>query len=166
MKRLFLMVGRILCICVLPFASSVAEEAGHEMPSGQQNIPVLFVQQADSAALQDGKLVLTNPKDTLTWFADRPYRTTGDISITDFIEGWGLSADSFQENPPNVVVIASNSEPLVLELTDPAMTGTRLQYNAIPLKGSADVQLLIDVTLVIDSGDWCWTCNPGGGALQ
>lgn len=76
-----------------------------------ETINALFIQnsaaakilphETDSAKL---KLVMQNVMPNVIWFADRPVRKSGVISIEQFIGNWNKGENSFAKNNPNAAL--------------------------------------------------------------
>lgn len=168
------------------------DNAMKEKESTNVDISLLFVQTASSGTFdqKDGKYVLTlnGVSSQTVYFSDRPNRIAGDMSTSDFVEQWGMGADSFAADPPNAAVAvmgADDSENnVIVELTNPvydqdAMT---LQYAAKILKGDDNgayfatndgkipksfdnVSVFIDAS--VHGGICVWkVCVSGGGSVN
>src|SRR5262249_22268699 len=74
------------------------------------------------------------------YFSDRPKRVVGHIGTPEFVDIWDEGEDSFAKDPPNAVLAfvdwdESTSGDVVVEISDPVLTGSRLAYTARVLEG-------------------------------
>ena len=120
-------------------------------PSGKMD--VLYVQNAKSVTLEKGKLVLHGVNPATICFTDRPARLAGHLPTSSFIPLWSEGKDSFLKDPPNATLSIFSGEKvsdLVLEISNPVLSGNDLTYNAKVLEGAASVvggecSLFIDI---------------------
>ena len=116
-------------------------------------IEALFVQNAHGIAYEDGKLTLRGLAPTTLFFSDRPDRVTGHITSREFVGSWDKGDDSFASNPPNGALSIFHEDgvtDVVVELTDPILTGYDLTYTVEILDGDMPAEggpssLFIDV---------------------
>lgn len=60
--------------------------------------------------------------DRVVWFADRPARDSGSLSLQDFVELWSRDgANSFKVDPPNVA-LAHDGKTMIAVMTNPRIT--------------------------------------------
>jgi hypothetical protein len=109
--------------------------------SGKQskNVDVLFVQNAKNATFDNGKLVLQEVNPVTVCFTDRPARMAGHMQTRRFIPLWSQGKDSFLKNNPNATLSVfggDNVSDLVVELSNPQLSGNDLTYDARVLEGS------------------------------
>jgi len=115
----------------------------------------LFVQTADGMTFDKAasKLTLTGVSMTTIMFTDRPERIAGHMKTSAFVPFWSKGKDSFLSNPPNadLSILESNKlQQIVVELTNPVLSGNNLSYTVkllqgdMPAKGT-HVSLFIDV---------------------
>lgn len=120
-------------------------------PSGKMD--VLYVQNARSVTLENGKLVLHGVNPATICFTDRPARLAGHLPTSSFIPLWSEGRDSFLKDPPNATLSIFSGEKVsdvVVEISNPVLSGNNLTYNAKVLEGAASVRgeecsLFIDI---------------------
>jgi len=120
-------------------------------PSGKMD--VLYVQNAKSVTLENGKLVLHGVNPSTICFTDRPARLAGHLSTSSFIPLWSEGKDSFLKEPPNATLSIFSGDKVsdvVVEISNPVLSGSNLTYNAKVLEGAASVRggecsLFIDI---------------------
>ena len=118
-----------------------------------KNVDVLFVQNAKNMSFSDGKLVLRGVNPVTVCFTDRPARMAGHMQTSKFIPIWSQGKDSFLKDNPNAtlsVFSGDNVADLVVELSNPQLSGDDLTYDARLLEGTAPANggacaLFIDV---------------------
>lgn len=101
-------------------------------------IEALFVQTAHSMSYVNGKLSLQTLAPTTLFFSDRPDRVTGHITSQEFVDSWDKGPDNFASNPPNAVLSIFHPDmvsDVVVELTDPELSGNELTYKVVILDG-------------------------------
>ena len=116
-------------------------------------IEALFVQTSHGMTYGDGRLILHTLAPTTLFFSDRPDRVTGHISSQEFVDTWDKGPDNFASNPPNAVLSIFHTDmvsDIVVELTEPALTGNQLSYTVTILDGEMPAEggpsaLFIDV---------------------
>jgi hypothetical protein len=102
-------------------------------------VTLLFVQNAQEAAINNGKLTLKKVSPTTIFFSDRPERIAGHLTTREFVPFWSDGADSFAANPPNAtlsVLQESKISDIVLELRNPKLAGDELSYDVTILEGT------------------------------
>ena len=109
--------------------------------SGKQsgNVDVLFVQNAKEVTFKEGKLVLQGVNPVTVCFTDRPARLAGHMQTSKFIPLWSNGKDSFLKDNPNAtlsVFSGDNVSDLVVELSNPQLSGNDLTYDARILEGT------------------------------
>ncbi len=120
-------------------------------PSGKMD--VLYVQNAKGVMLEKGKLVLRGVNPNTVCFTDRPARLAGHLPTSSFIPLWSQGKDSFLKDPPNATLSIFSGDKvsdLVVEISNPVLSGNTLTYNAKVLEGAASVRggactLFIDI---------------------
>ncbi len=120
-------------------------------PSGKMD--VLYVQNARSVTLENGKLVLRGVNPKTICFTDRPARLAGHLPTREFIPLWSEGKDSFLKDPPNATlsIFSENKvSNVVVEISNPVLSGNNLTYNAKVLEGSDSIRggectLFIDI---------------------
>ena len=139
-------------------------------PSAQQAAQYSFIQLAQKAIFKkndDSSYTLTLKRIApyVTYYSDRPNRTSQSMPLTKFISLWNTKgAKGFQGNPPNADIhgikfsLFSNHQQynFLLELSNPQYDETfkTLTYTAKPLQNSTvpttQSDIVYDVTLFID----------------
>ncbi len=109
--------------------------------SGKQskNVDVLFVQNAKNMTFNKGKLVLRGVNPVTVCFTDRPARMAGHMQTSKLIPLWSQGKDSFLKDNPNAtlsVFRGDNVSDLVVELSNPQLSGNDLTYDARLLEGT------------------------------
>lgn len=120
-------------------------------PTGKMD--VLYVQNASSASLEKGKLVLRGVNPRTICFTDRPDRLAGHLPTKDFIPLWSEGKDSFLKDPPNATlsIFSGNKvSDVVVEISNPVLAGGNLTYDAKVLEGESSIRggactLFIDI---------------------
>jgi hypothetical protein len=118
-----------------------------------KNVDVLFVQNAKSMSFSEGKLVLRGVNPVTVCFTDRPARMAGHMQTSKFVPLWSQGKDSFLKDNPNAtlsVFSGDNVADLVVELSNPQLSGSDLTYDARILEGTPPVNggacsLFIDI---------------------
>jgi len=104
-----------------------------------KNVDVLFVQNAKNVSFSEGKLVLRGVNPVTVCFTDRPSRMAGHMQTSRFVPLWSQGKDSFLKDNPNAtlsVFSGDNVSDLVVELSNPQLSGDDLTYDARILEGS------------------------------
>jgi hypothetical protein len=109
--------------------------------SGKQSkkVDVLFVQNAKNMTFSNGKLVLRGVNPVTVCFTDRPARMAGHMQTSRFVPLWSHGKDSFLKDNPNAtlsVFRGDNVSDLVVELSNPQLSGNDLTYDARLLEGT------------------------------
>src|SRR6266849_8600582 len=109
--------------------------------SGKQSkkVDVLFVQNAKNMSFSKGKLVLRGVNPVTVCFTDRPARMAGHMQTSKLIPLWSQGKDSFLKDNPNAtlsVFRGDNVSDLVVELSNPQLSGNDLTYDARLLEGT------------------------------
>ena len=120
-------------------------------PSGKMD--VLYVQNARGVTLEKGKLVLRGVNPSTICFTDRPARLAGHLPTSSFIPLWSQGKDSFLKDPPNATLSIFSGDKVsdvVVEISNPVLSGGNLTYNVKVLEGTASVRggecsLFIDI---------------------
>jgi hypothetical protein len=101
-------------------------------------VTLLFVQNAQGASLDKGKMTLKGISPTTIFFSDRPERIAGHMSTKEFVPFWSKGTDSFLADPPNAnlsVFSDGKVSDVVVELRNPKLTGQDLSYDVRVLEG-------------------------------
>src|SRR5438094_1682808 len=119
----------------------------------EKNVDVLFVQNAKNVSFSEGKLVLRGVNPVTVCFTDRPARLAGHMQTSNFVPLWSQGKDSFLKDNPNAtlsIFSGDNVSDLVVELSNPQLSGNDLTYDARVLEGTPPVNggacpLFIDI---------------------
>ena len=68
-----------------------------------------FVITAKEAELKGDQLTLITNSEHLFAFTDRPNRKFATLSMEDWTKSWNKGSDSFEKDPPNAVLVGTNS---------------------------------------------------------
>ena len=118
-----------------------------------KNVDVLFVQNAKNVTIDKGKLVLRGVNPVTVCFTDRPARLAGHMPTAKFVPLWSEGKDSFLKDNPNATLSVFQGDKvsdLVVELSNPRLTGNVLSYDVKVLEGTLLAQggacaLFIDI---------------------
>jgi hypothetical protein len=105
----------------------------------EKNVDVLFVQNAKNVSFSEGKLVLRGVNSVTVCFTDRPARMAGHMQTSKFVPLWSQGKDSFLKDNPNAtlsIFSGDNVSDLVVELSNPQLSGDDLTYDARILEGT------------------------------
>lgn len=105
-----------------------------------KNVDVLFVQNAKNVSFDQGKLVLREVNPVTVCFTDRPARMAGHMQTSRFVPLWSQGKDSFLKDNPNAtlsIFSGDNIADLVVELSNPQLSGSDLTYDARILEGTS-----------------------------
>ncbi|RBW52496.1 hypothetical protein [Ruegeria sp. A3M17] len=112
----------------------------------------LFIETADRATLSNGTMTLHGVSSDVPVFADRPYRSAGQISRADLLEAWSKGQDSFESDPPNAAITGSidgKQVVLIAEIKQPKVDGDWVSYEVNILEG-VEFSELKNPVMVID----------------
>jgi hypothetical protein len=104
-----------------------------------KNVDVLFVQNAKNMSFSEGKLVLRGVNPVTVCFTDRPARMAGHMQTSRFVPLWSQGKDSFLKDNPNAtlsIFSGDNVSDLVVELSNPQLSGDDLTYDVRLLEGA------------------------------
>src|SRR6476661_6935795 len=123
--------------------------------AGKQSgkVDVLFVQNAKNMSLSEGKLVLRGVNPVTVCFTDRPARMAGHMQTSRFVPLWRQGKDNFLKDNPNATLSVFNGDnvaDLVVELSNPKLSGDDLTYDTRILEGTLPAEggacaLFIDI---------------------
>src|SRR6266496_117718 len=116
-----------------------------------KNVDVLFVQNAKNVSSNKGKLVLRGVNPVTVCFTDRPARMAGHMQTSKLIPLWSHGKDSFLKDNPNAtlsVFRGDNVSDLVVELSNPQLSGNDLTYHARLTQGTSHVDGGIGASLL------------------
>jgi hypothetical protein len=152
-----ILINAMLAISVLALAASAQAQIqttgtpGSPAPGGKPlitwtatgkqsgKVDVLFVQNAKNVTFNNGKLVLRDVNPVTVCFTDRPARLAGHMQTSRFVPLWSQGKDSFLKDNPNAtlsVFSGDNVSDLVVELSNPQLSGNDLTYDARILEGT------------------------------
>ena len=109
------------------------------IPKKTQIAQPLFVQNAKNVSFSEGKLVLRGVNSVTVCFTDRPARMAGHMQTSQFVPLWSRGKDSFLKDNPNAtlsVFSGDNVSDLVVELSNPQLSGDDLTYDTRILEGT------------------------------
>jgi hypothetical protein len=104
-----------------------------------KNVDVLFVQNAKNVTINKGKLVLRGVNPVTVCFTDRPARLAGHMPTSKFVPLWSQGKDSFLRDNPNATLSVFHRgtvSDLVVELSNPELSGNDLSYDVKVLEGT------------------------------
>src|SRR5438477_28678 len=104
-----------------------------------KKVDVLFVQNAKNVSFSKGKIVLRGVNPVTVCFTDRPARMAGHMQTSKLIPLWSQGKDSFLKDNPNATLSifrGDNVSDLVVELSNPQLSGNDLTYDARILEGT------------------------------
>ncbi len=116
-------------------------------------VDVLFVQNAKNVSFDNGKVTLRGVDPVTVCFTDRPARMAGHMQTSKFVPLWSQGKDSFLKDNPNAtlsVFSGDNVSDLVVELSNPKLSGDDLTYDTRILEGTLPAEggpcaLFIDI---------------------
>ncbi len=137
-----------------------AASAADKMPQSKEGpskddkgVQYLFVQTAHSISSKGDKLTLHRVGPATLFFSDRPERIAGHGTTAELVQDWSEGEDSFASDPPNAtlsILAGEEVNDIVIELSDPVLTGEDLTYTVkvldgkLPASGGAS-SLFIDI---------------------
>jgi hypothetical protein len=141
----------------LALASFLAAAAG-QAAEAEDKPMFMFVQTSDDMKVDDTAqtLRLVNVAQQTVFFADRPIRLAGHLSMGDYLKEWAKAEgnDNFTKDPPNATLsVFEPGQPdntvAVVEISNPKVDGSDIVYTyklldgKVPQKGGA-TSLFID----------------------
>jgi hypothetical protein len=148
--KLALILGAAAVIVANPFAipaqspapaptesALITWKAGGKRSTGE--VDVLFVQNAKNVSFDKGKIILQGVDPVTVCFTDRPARMAGHMQTAKFVPLWSQGKDSFLKDNPNATLSifgGGNVSDLVVELSNPQLSGNDLTYDARILEGT------------------------------
>ena len=149
-NKLILICGALAGISIANLSTTHAQSSAETInkdalitwtATGKQsgNVDVLFVQNAKGVTFKEGKLVLQGTNPVTVCFTDRPARLAGHMQTSKFVPLWSKGKDSFLKDNPNAtlsVFSGDNVSDLVVELSNPQLSGNDLTYDARILEGT------------------------------
>ena len=149
-NKLILICGALAGISIANLSTTYAQSSAETInkdalitwtATGKQsgNVDVLFVQNAKGVTFKEGKLVLQGVNPVTVCFTDRPARMAGHMQTSKFVPLWSKGKDSFLKDNPNATLSVfsdDNVSDLVVELSNPQLSGNDLTYDARILEGA------------------------------
>ena len=130
MKRILLLI--------LIMISSIASAQAEQTKNAEQSVMFMFVQTAHNVAFNNGTLTLERVSPTTLFFADRPKREVGHMTMKDFLKDWNEGKDNFATDPPNAVLSIFDKDKItdvVIVLSKPRLKDQNLSYDVSILDG-------------------------------
>jgi hypothetical protein len=136
-RRLIALLGIALACLVLAGPGPV--QAAKQKPM------LMFVQLAESVSIDTTArtIRLVNVAPQTVYFADRPVRLAGHITLENYMKEWTSKAgkDNFAKDPPNAAISVyepgqPDSTLAVVEIRDPKIDGKDLVYSYKLIKGT------------------------------
>ena len=115
------MLKKIIITFLIFFVSSAFHIQANPVINEADAPKFLYAMSAKSGDYIDGTLTL-NHVPMVVYFADRPARISGMLSIQVFAQGWNQGPDSFKADPPNgtlSILGEGGDNNVVVELSDP-----------------------------------------------
>jgi hypothetical protein len=135
-KRRKLMKKILLLILIM--ISSIASAQAEKTKDAEQSVQLMFVQTAHNVAFNNGTLTLKGVGPTTLFFADRPKREVGHMTMEDFLKDWNEGEDNFATDPPNAVLSIFDKDKItdvVIVLSKPRLKDQNLSYDVKILDG-------------------------------
>lgn len=130
----------------------------------------LFLQTSTNGELsKDNKgytLEIKAPDKYITYFTDRPARSSGIIPLKKFLKLWQdpKISNNFKQSPPNVAITYKDSQgkhiSFTAEVSKPIFQGNILKYHIKPLGANSGIAPINIEYIAIFFDDIHW--NPGG----
>ena len=127
------------CIIAFPVLST-AEET--KTAADGQKLQLMFVQTAEGIKTTDTTLRLVNVGQQTLYFADRPIRVAGNITLPAYMDEWtaAAGADNFATDPPNATLSiyepgSKENKLVVVEISKPVIEGKDLVYTYKLIEG-------------------------------
>jgi hypothetical protein len=108
-------------------------------------VEMLFVQNAKTATLANGKLTLEGVGATTLFFSDRPRRIAGHMATPEIVSLWSEGKDSFVKDPPNATLSTFSFDGTVANavvvLRNPVVTGDKMTYDVTVTQGNVPARV-------------------------
>lgn len=143
-------IGAALLALALP-GGVLAQDGASDGADGS----LLYVVNATSGSIDGSTLTLVGVPSVL-FFADRPERFAGHMSVDGLVNGWGLGERSFTAVPPNAVLSVfgdAGVEDAVVVLTGVTAGDGELSFEIELIEGDAPTGSFGPVALFIDNAD-------------
>lgn len=128
-----------LFFAVVSLALTLSSDAQVFTNNESQEPAYLFVLSGTSGKM-DGDTLTINGMPNVVYFSDRPSRIAGHESVSDFVELWNKSSDSFKADPPNAtlsIMDGDTAENIVVELMSVEARDDSLTFKVRVLQGQA-----------------------------
>lgn len=120
----------------------------------------LYVLSGTSGKMEGDSLTMSGMPSVI-YFADRPSRIAGHMSVSDFTELWNGSSDSFKADPPNAVLSVMDGDKAnnyVVELMGAEAKDNTVTFKVRVLKGAppdsfSTASLFVDMHFGPNPGD-------------
>ncbi len=145
MKKILLPVLLFLILAANPLYSAdpgLPPKPSGTPPAGAANektAALMFVQSAKEATVEGTKLTLKGINPLVIFFADRPERIAGHLTLPAFLKEWDQGKDSFAKDPPNATLSTVADDKIsyaVVEIMNPKLNGQDLTYDIRVLDGT------------------------------
>lgn len=113
---------RLILLCMtISFSMGVVLAQANPVINEADAPKFLYTMSAKSGTFENGRLTLKDVP-LVVYFADRPHRLSGMLSIEVFAQGWDKGSDSFRADPPNAtlsILGKDGANNVVVELSEP-----------------------------------------------
>ena len=151
---------RVIALGLTMAAMTSADASAQDSDVPDQTRPpsYFFVQSGKSLEVTSETITLVDARSKTTSITDRPDRIVDQLSNETFAARWDEGEDSFADDPPNAVVMVGGHRPVIVVLTDIAVSANRITYDYELLHGrfpykSAPTTIVIDDAAVLDEYD-------------
>jgi hypothetical protein len=129
----------------VPSVSLSQDTSSPPTASSQEKIQLMFVQTAEDLKVDPAKktLRLVNVNPQTLYFADRPQRVAGHITMPAYMDEWTAQAgaDNFAKDPPNATLSVyeggkQENSLVVVEISNPVIEGKDLIYTYKLINGT------------------------------
>ena len=127
-----------ILLLILIMIASIASAQAEQTKNAEQSAMFMFVQTAHNVSFNNGTLTLKGVAPTTIFFADRPKREVGHMTMEDFLQDWNEGKDNFATDPPNAVLSIFDKDKItdvVIVLSKPRLKGQDLSYDVNILDG-------------------------------
>lgn len=160
MKGIIRYTTTLSLLALIVFGVSALSASANPVINEADAPKFLYTMSAKSGTFENGRLTL-NDVPLVVYFADRPARISGQLSIQVFEQGWGTGTDSFKNDPPNGTLSLlgeDGDKNIVVELSEPdvKVEEGKISFKVKVLSGELPASFKHS-TLFIDGG-WCPAC--------
>jgi len=117
---------------------SMIAMAGVASEKGEDGVTYLFVQNAASLKVDEGRIILNGMDASTIYFSDRPERIAGHMTTETFVDIWDNGDDSFKLSNPNAALSFLDDvtdEVVIVVLSHPVLKDGNLTYDVTVLDG-------------------------------